>query len=165
MVIAFLAESNQTSSRAARSLAGYHFARDSYTAAIPYFEAALAINPLFARSWFILGCAYVKQESWKDAVRAFRRCTGIDEEDSEAWNNLASCYLRMPDIGGMVRPFSRPCLEHLLTPCIIGSLWSCRMGSRRWLLVLTWTTRSKSLRRRSLPRFVRLNKHVLIVCV
>lgn len=97
------AESKHTSSRAARSLAGYHFARDNYAGAIPFFEAALAINPLFARSWFILGCAYVKQESWPDAVRAFRRCTNIEEEDAEAWNNLASCYLRMPDVGGIVR--------------------------------------------------------------
>ena len=93
--------SNHTSSRAARSAAGTLFATDRFTESIPFFEAALAINPLYSRSWFILGCAYVKQEDWKDAVRCFRKVVSVEEEDAEGWNNLASCYLRMGDIGGV----------------------------------------------------------------
>jgi tetratricopeptide (TPR) repeat protein len=95
-------ESNKTSSRAARSIAGTLFATQQFADSIPYFEAALAINPLFSRSWFILGCAYVKSEDWKDAVRCFRRVVAIEEDDAEGWANLASCYLRMGDVGGLV---------------------------------------------------------------
>ncbi|CED83812.1 Uncharacterized conserved protein, contains TPR repeats [Phaffia rhodozyma] len=94
-------ESNHTSSRAARSIAAIHYTLDKPKDAIPFFEAALAINPLYSRSWFVLGCAYVKEENWKDAVNAFRRVVSIEEEDAEGWANLASCYLRMGDIGGL----------------------------------------------------------------
>ncbi|KAL7414771.1 hypothetical protein BDY24DRAFT_384528 [Mrakia frigida] len=92
--------SNHTSSRAARSAAGVLFAINSFTEAIPFLEAALAINPLYSRSWFILGCAYVQTEDWKNAVRCFRRVVAVEDDDAEGWNNLASCYLRMGDVGG-----------------------------------------------------------------
>lgn len=96
-------ESNHTSSRAARSIAGIHYTLNEFSASIPFFEAALSINPLYSRSWFVLGCAYVKEENWNEAVKSFRRVVAIEEEDAEGWANLASCYLRMGDIGGLVR--------------------------------------------------------------
>lgn len=98
------AASNHTSSRAARSAAGTLFATEKYTEAIPFLEAALAINPLYSRSWFILGCAYVQVEDWKNAVRCFRRVVAVEDDDAEGWANLASCYLRMGDIGGEASP-------------------------------------------------------------
>lgn len=89
--------SNHTSSRAVRSLGGYHFARDEYVEAKGCLEKAVAINPLLSRSWFILGCACLKVEDWEGARHAFSRCVTIDDEDAESWNNLASVYLRMAE--------------------------------------------------------------------
>jgi tetratricopeptide (TPR) repeat protein len=89
--------SNHTSARALRSLGGLHFSRGTYEKAISYLSKAVTINPLFSRTWFILGCAYVREEDWDGAKEAFGRCVGIDDEDGESWSNLASVYLRMSD--------------------------------------------------------------------
>jgi tetratricopeptide repeat protein 27 len=91
--------SNHTSGRAARSLGGFFFARNQFTKAIPCLRDAVAINPLLSRTWFILGCACLREERWLDARDAFARCVAIDEDDGESWNNLASVYLRMGAAG------------------------------------------------------------------
>lgn len=92
--------SKETSGRAVRSLGGYYFARGQYPEAIVSLKQAVAINPLLSRSWFILGCACMREEDWEEAKNAFSRCVAIDEEDGESWNNLASMYLRMGTTGG-----------------------------------------------------------------
>lgn len=87
--------SRETSGRAMRSLGGFHFAHERYGDAIVCLRKAVAINPLLARSWFVLGCSCVREGKWVDARDAFVRCVQIDDEDAESWNNLASVYLRM----------------------------------------------------------------------
>jgi tetratricopeptide (TPR) repeat protein len=87
--------SNETSGRAMRSLGGYYFAQAKYREAIECLRKALKINPLFEKTWFILGCACMRIEDWEEAKNAFGRCVAINEEDGESWNNLASMYLRM----------------------------------------------------------------------
>ena len=87
--------SASSSARAARSLAGVHFTQQDFAQAAKWLKLALRINPLYTRSWFILGCCYMRLEKWKEAAQCFRRCTALDDEDMESWNNLASCYLRM----------------------------------------------------------------------
>lgn len=91
--------SKKTSARAARSLGGVYFARQDYQQTVTWLKAALKVNPLYTRSWFILGCAYMRLEKWEEAATCFRRCTNLDDEDAESWNNLASCYLRMGQDG------------------------------------------------------------------
>ena len=87
--------SNHTSGRAARSLGGFNISRNQWKEAIPWLRLAVSINPLQSRTWFLLGCACVREERWIDARDAFARCVSIDEDDGESWNNLASVYLRM----------------------------------------------------------------------
>ncbi|KXN88997.1 TPR repeat-containing protein C19B12.01 [Leucoagaricus sp. SymC.cos] len=87
--------SKHSSGRAMRALGGYYFARGRYSEAITCLRDAVKINPLLARSWFMLGCAYMRTEDWEGARNAFSRCVAIDEEDGESWNNLASMYLRL----------------------------------------------------------------------
>ncbi|WFD26238.1 hypothetical protein MNAN1_001215 [Malassezia nana] len=89
--------SGSTSSRAARSLGGYHFALHAYAQASVWLRRAMRINALYTRTWFMLGCSYMRLERWLEAAAAFRQCTALDEENGESWNNLASCYLRMQD--------------------------------------------------------------------
>ncbi|KAF7984741.1 hypothetical protein HWV62_11686 [Athelia sp. TMB] len=87
--------SGETSGRAMRSLGGFYFARGKYPEAIKCLRRAVSINPLYSRSWFIMGCAYIRQEDWAGGKECFSRCVAIDDEDGESWNNLASMYLRM----------------------------------------------------------------------
>ncbi|KAL1940060.1 hypothetical protein VTO73DRAFT_9395 [Trametes versicolor] len=94
--------SKASSGRAMRSLGGYYFARGNYPDAVTCLRRAVAINPLLSRSWFVLGCALVRQEDWESARDAFVRCVTIDDEDGESWNNLASMYLRMGEAGKTV---------------------------------------------------------------
>ncbi|TKY88844.1 hypothetical protein EX895_002085 [Sporisorium graminicola] len=92
--------SSSSSARAARSLGGVHFTQQDFAQAAKWLRHALKINPLYTRSWFILGCCYMRLEKWKEAAQSFRRCTALDDEDMESWNNLASCYLRMVEGAG-----------------------------------------------------------------
>lgn len=94
--------SGQTSSRAMRSLGSIYVAENEYEQAIEPLRKALAINPLYARTWFVLGCCYVRVERWDEAKEAFRRDVQVDEEDGEGWNNLAAVYLRLGETKGEV---------------------------------------------------------------
>ncbi|KAI6135223.1 hypothetical protein EV401DRAFT_2052677 [Pisolithus croceorrhizus] len=87
--------SMETSGRAMRSLGGYYFSCGKFADAVTCLQRAVAINPLMARSWFVLGCAYVRLENWEGGRDAFSRCVAIDDEDAESWNNLATVYLRL----------------------------------------------------------------------
>lgn len=87
--------SMETSGRAMRSLGGYYFSRGKFADAVTCLRRAVAINPLIARSWFVLGCAYMRLEDWEGGRDSFSRCVAIDDEDAESWNNLATMYLRL----------------------------------------------------------------------
>lgn len=86
--------SQKTSSRAMRSLGAYHFSKGSYQQSQECLSVALSINPLFVKTWFICGCAAMRLGDWVGAESAFRRCISLDDEDAEAWNNLATVYLK-----------------------------------------------------------------------
>ena len=73
--------SASSSARAARSLAGVHFTQQDFAQSAKWLKLALRINPLYTRSWFILGCCYMRLEKWKEAAQCFRRCTALDDED------------------------------------------------------------------------------------
>ncbi|CAG8554868.1 12569_t:CDS:1 [Funneliformis mosseae] len=86
--------------RAMRSLGGYWYKREEYRKSIECYANALQINPLFENSWFVQGCAAMHVKEWETAIQAFSRTIAIDPENSEAWNNLASIFLkqkRKPD--------------------------------------------------------------------
>ncbi|KAI9255865.1 hypothetical protein EDC94DRAFT_617024 [Helicostylum pulchrum] len=87
--------SNHTYARAMRSLGSYEYKRQNYEAAIDCYQKALEINPLFEGSWYILGCASIFAEKWEIGARAFQRVVALDDDQPEAWNNLASIYLQM----------------------------------------------------------------------
>jgi tetratricopeptide (TPR) repeat protein len=78
-----------------RSLGSFEFKQKHYEEAIDCYQKALSINPLFEGSWYILGCAAMFAENWEVASRAFQRVVSLDDEQPEAWNNLASIYINM----------------------------------------------------------------------
>lgn len=94
--------SEHHSARVARSLGRLYFSKQDYVSCIRWLHRALKISSLMPNTWFMLGCAYMREEAFGKAARSFRRATAIDEEDSEAWNNLASCYLQMVADGDRV---------------------------------------------------------------
>jgi tetratricopeptide (TPR) repeat protein len=115
--------SKETSGRAMRSLGGYYFARGQFAESISCLKRAVAINPLLSRPWFILGCAYMREEMWEEAKNAFSRCVAIDEEDGESWNNLASMYLRMGTIGKKVDKTSYT--DNQVCECVVSTWLTC----------------------------------------
>ncbi|OZJ03997.1 hypothetical protein BZG36_03636 [Bifiguratus adelaidae] len=86
--------SGQRYARAMRSLGGYYFKADEFAKSIECYEAALKINPLFENSWFVLGCAAMQVSNWDVGTTAFARAVSLDSDNAEAWNNLASIYIR-----------------------------------------------------------------------
>ncbi|ORX47455.1 TPR-like protein [Hesseltinella vesiculosa] len=86
--------SGQRYARAMRSLGAYYFKKDDHNKCIECYDKALSINPLFEGSWYVMGCAAMLVERWDVGVRAFQRVVNLDNEQAEAWNNLASIYSR-----------------------------------------------------------------------
>ena len=82
-------------SRAMRSLGAYHFRLQDYQKAVEFYQQALRLNSLFVHSWYMLGCAAMQIENWEVGMEAFQRVVQLDYENGEAWNNLASIYLRL----------------------------------------------------------------------
>ncbi|CAO3628801.1 unnamed protein product [Cunninghamella blakesleeana] len=89
--------SNHRYARAMRSLGAHFFRKEEYQKSIDYYQKALEINPLFVSSWFVLGCAGMMIDDWETGARAFQRVVGLEQDNAEAWNNLASIYLKMKE--------------------------------------------------------------------
>ncbi|KAJ3337145.1 hypothetical protein HDU93_001526 [Gonapodya sp. JEL0774] len=87
--------SNHRYARAMRSLGAHHFRAKDYVRSAESYKAALAINPLFESSWFMLGCAAMQLSDWQLGVQAFSKVTTINWENAEAWNNLASVFINL----------------------------------------------------------------------
>lgn len=92
--------SGHTSSRAQRSLGAVAWAQKDYPAARTALRLALRINPLFPRTWFVLGCCEMRLQDWAGAQEAFGRCVALEDDDAESWSNLASCHLRRGEVEG-----------------------------------------------------------------
>jgi tetratricopeptide (TPR) repeat protein len=112
--------SNSTSSRAMRSLGSIYFTSGEYEEAIPCFEKALKISPLYARVWFTMGVSLVRLERWREARDAFQRGVGVEVDDAEGWNNLAAVYLRLGEEG---LPAGQVC-ECFLSPHYLYEKWT-----------------------------------------
>lgn len=82
------------SARALRSLARRAAAREDWPEAATRWSAAMAINPLFQDGWFSCGYACLKSGREEEALRAFVRCTQMDPENGQAWNNVAALNIR-----------------------------------------------------------------------
>lgn len=91
--------SGESNSRCQRSLGALYTRTRQYETAVGAFKKALAINPLYAHTWFTLGVCYMRLERWREARDAFKRQVGVNPDDSEGWNNLAAVYLRMNEEG------------------------------------------------------------------
>ena len=67
-------------SRAMRSLGSYYFSAEDWSLSIECYDKALAINPMFENSWFIMGCSALRIDDFTTASRAFNRVVQIDPD-------------------------------------------------------------------------------------
>lgn len=81
--------------RAQRSLGQYYIARRDYDKAAEAYALSLKINTLNHPAWFALGCAQLELQQFKNAVESFSRCVQLDDQDAEAWSNLAASLLHL----------------------------------------------------------------------
>lgn len=80
--------------RAQRAMAYYHLYRGNFADSLPCFEKSLALNSLQIGVWFSYGCAAMACKKFEESAQAFRRCVNINSDNFEAWNNLASVYIK-----------------------------------------------------------------------
>ena len=88
--------SNQTYSRAQRSLGRHYVKTRNYAAAAEAYESALERGRLDHATWFALGCVHLELEEWEGAAESFTRCVVLEDNDAEGWSNLAVALLRLP---------------------------------------------------------------------
>ncbi|KAI8613078.1 hypothetical protein BC830DRAFT_1133906 [Chytriomyces sp. MP71] len=81
-------------SRAMRSLGAIYFRIGNFAESVKCYGMALAINPLYENSWFVMGCAALRCEDWESAKNAFLQTVLINSDNGEAWTNLASVYVK-----------------------------------------------------------------------
>ncbi|KAH8705943.1 TPR domain protein [Talaromyces proteolyticus] len=87
--------SGQRYARAQRSLARLYLKSQPpiLDKAEEAYKKSLKINPLNHGAWFALGCVQLNREQWDDAVESFTRTVQLEQDDAEAWSNLAAALL------------------------------------------------------------------------
>ncbi|KAL4974274.1 hypothetical protein BDW66DRAFT_91255 [Aspergillus desertorum] len=88
--------SNRRYARAQRSLARHFLTLKppALEKAAEAYEKSLNINRLNHGAWFALGCVQLELQRWDEAVESFTRTVQLDDNDAEAWSNLAAAMLR-----------------------------------------------------------------------
>ncbi|CAF0750035.1 unnamed protein product [Adineta steineri] len=87
--------SKERNGRAQRLMGKYYFNRGNYEKACEHLVKAVEINSLQHDTWFWLGSAAFRTEKWELGARAYSRCTNIESDNFEAWNNLAACHTKL----------------------------------------------------------------------
>jgi tetratricopeptide (TPR) repeat protein len=87
--------SAHTYPRAQRSLANFKMQRQQYAEAIPHFQLALNLNPVFPAEWYAMGFCAIEIKDFDTATAAFSRTVSMDPEYANAWNNLAAAHLHL----------------------------------------------------------------------
>jgi tetratricopeptide (TPR) repeat protein len=61
---------------------------------------SLKINPLNHGAWFAIGCVQLNRERWNEAIESFTRTVQLEQDDAEAWSNLAAALLNVSSSDG-----------------------------------------------------------------
>lgn len=110
--------------RAQRSLGRFLLRKGHLAEAVDSFKLALDINPLHADIWFSCGCLQMKLERYEDAVYSFSRSIGVEDENGEAWGNLAAVHVAR----GTLRE-ARTCIEEAVRRCRENwRMWESHLG-------------------------------------
>jgi tetratricopeptide (TPR) repeat protein len=66
--------------RAMRSLGAYYFDSKKWDLSVQCYSKALAINPMFENSWFVMGCAALRIDDFAAALSAFTRSVQLEPD-------------------------------------------------------------------------------------
>ena len=81
--------------KAQRSLGSLYYVLGDYKKVRSSLAKAVAINPLFESSWFLLGFASVQLEDFEGALRSFTRLINLNQDNPEAWKHVANCQVKL----------------------------------------------------------------------
>lgn len=81
--------------KAQRSLGALYYVTGDYQKVRTALARAVAINPLFESSWFLLGFSAVQLEDFEGALRAFTRLINLNQDNPEAWKHIANCHVKL----------------------------------------------------------------------
>ncbi|OKL61729.1 hypothetical protein UA08_03062 [Talaromyces atroroseus] len=89
--------SGQRYARAQRSLARLYLKAQppALDKAEEAYRKSLKINPLNHGAWFAIGCVQLNRERWNEAIESFTRTVQLEQDDAEAWSNLAAALLHV----------------------------------------------------------------------
>jgi tetratricopeptide (TPR) repeat protein len=75
-----------------RHLANIYYQQEDYQSAIKYYLTAVNLAPDSFESHFKLGCSYIKQLNYDDALIEFKIATLLDKNNTDAQNKLNETY-------------------------------------------------------------------------
>ncbi|CAK9806155.1 Tetratricopeptide repeat protein 27 [Anthophora plagiata] len=89
--------SNEKSSRVQRHWGFFYFAKKNYEEAVKHLKLSAQLNNIQENVWIRLGYAALQIEDWKLATTAYKRYCALEQSTFEAWNNLATAYVKLGD--------------------------------------------------------------------
>ncbi|CAK9809055.1 Tetratricopeptide repeat protein 27 [Anthophora quadrimaculata] len=89
--------SNEKSSRVQRHWGFFYFAKKNYEEAVKHLKLSAQLNNIQESVWIRLGYAALQIEDWKLAATAYKRYCALEHSTFEAWNNLATAYVKLGD--------------------------------------------------------------------
>ena len=81
--------------KAQRNLGALYYVIGDFKKVRASLAKAVAINPLFESSWFLLGFASVKLDDYEGALRSFTRLINLNQDNPEAWKHIANCQVKL----------------------------------------------------------------------
>lgn len=87
--------SGHRSGRAQRCLGNHYYVRKEYGQAITHYEKSLEINKLQFPVWQRLAYCALHEEAWEKCAQAYRRCSVLEPDSFEVWNNMSQAYLKL----------------------------------------------------------------------
>ncbi|CAK76552.1 unnamed protein product (macronuclear) [Paramecium tetraurelia] len=89
-------DSKKRFARAQRSLGEFYFFKEkNYEKSIKSYRKAVKINSYHQKSWYIMGCAYMRLNKLEDAIKSLGEAVRINENDGEIWGNISSCLVAL----------------------------------------------------------------------
>ncbi len=81
--------------KAQRNLGALYYVIGNYQNVIEALNAAVALNPLFESSWFLIGFSHLQLKDYEQALRAFTRVITLNGDGPDAWTHIAHCHVQL----------------------------------------------------------------------
>lgn len=81
--------------KAQRNLGALYYVVGDYHRVIEALGAAVALNPLFESSWYLIGFSHLQLKEYEQALRAFTRVINLNSDSPDAWTHIAHCHVQL----------------------------------------------------------------------